>query len=338
MNNRKSERLLSAIGGLSDDLILSAVQEKEKKVRGRKPRWVAALVAAVLALILVVGAGAAGVIPGLSNVFSPAFYYEEGEEGPDMELLEKLGQPIGVSVEKQGVTVTLQSVLRDRYTLTAVLSVHKNGLEGNTAHFDWNWMKIGDRTLAVSGSRTKDMVPGDDSQEYVVTWEEEEPIPTGKMELTLENLVLNDHQVFREKRIQDKWTLEFEADIEDLSRNLPAGQRITTDGGEVVLEEITLSPLSLLMKLTGLSEEGWDGPDFTITMKDGTELFNILYHGNEKYREDGSEDDGSISRYAGSRVHDGDSFRFTYTANFSRLVPFEEIESLVIEGQEIPLQ
>ena len=325
-DNKKSERLLSAMGGISDDLVLSAAQESKKEMPSRKPRWVAAIAAAVLVLTLAAGAGAAGFIPGLSNVFSPAFYYEEGEE-PDIELLEQLGQPIGVSVENQGVTVTVQSILRDRYTLTAVLSVHKNGLEGNTIHFDWNKMKIGDHTL-LGGSSTKDTIPGDDTQEYVVTWDEEEPIPTGKMELTLENLVLNDRHVFREKRIRGTWTLEFDADIEDLSRNLPAGQHLTVDGGEVVLEEITLSPLSLVMKLSGLSTEEWEGPDFIITMKDGTELVNPLYHG----------EDNSISRYAGSRVHGVDSFRFTYTANFSRLVPFDEVESIVIEGQEIPLR
>ena len=331
-DNRKSERLLSALGEINDHLVLSAARESEKKVRSRKPRWAAVLVATVLALTLVVSAGAAGFIPGLSDVFSPAFYYREGEKGPDMELMKKLGQPIGVSVEKQGVTVTVQSVLRDRYTMRAVLSVHKKGLDGNTVSFDWNWMKIGDRTLTPGGSSTLDIVPGDDTQEYVVTWQEEEPIPTGKMELTMENLVLNDHRPFREKSIQDKWTLEFEADIEDLSRNLPAGQKITVNGEEVVLEEIVLSPLSFLLKIEGLGMDQWDGPDFTITLKDGTEVFNSML-------EDRDAEEGVIN-HAGSHYTAGGSrgFVYYYQASFSQLVPLEEVESLVIEGQEISLK
>ena len=335
---RKSERLLSAMNDIRDDLVLSAAPEN--KVRSARPRWAAAVAAAVLVLTLAVGAGAAGGhIPVLGDLFSPAFYgYEEGA-GPDAELLEKIGQPVGVSVERQGVTVTVQSILRDRYTLTAVLSVHKKGIEHESALFDWNQLVINDTRVLKGGSGAlKYGVRGDDAIDYIITWQEQEPIPDGKMELILENLTVKPYEMFGmlpEKHINDTWSVAFEAHTEDLSWELPAGQQITVNGQEVVLDEIVLSPLSFVMKLTGLGMEGWDGPDFTITLKDGTELFSPSYHFNERYKEDGSVDDGSISGSMGNWEPGG---RYYYAATFSRPVPLEDVASVVIEGQEIPLK
>ena len=338
MNNRKSEQLLSAMNGIRDDLVLSAAQEH--KVRSVRSRWVAAAAAAVLVLTLAVGAGAAGgYIPVLGDLFAPAFYgYEEGD-GPDTELLEAIGQPVGVSVENQGVTVTVRSILRDRYTLTAVLSVHKKGIERELALFDWSKLVINDsRVLGGGSGGTQYGVRGDDTIDYVVTWREQEPIPDGKMELILENLTVKPYAMFGmlpERHINATWDLEFDAHTEDLSWELPAGQQITVNGQEVVLEEIVLSPMSFVMRFTGLGMDRWDGPDFTITLKDGTELFSPAYHFDEKYKEDGSVDDGSISGSMGNSEPGG---KYYYSATFSRLVPLEDVASVVIEGQEIPLR
>ena len=348
MNNRKSEKLLSALGELSDDLVLSAAQEKEIILRTRKPRWAAVLVTAVLALIFAVGAAAAGGhIPVLSDLFAPAFYYGEEGGGPDVELLEKVGQPIGVSVEEQGVTVTLRSMLRDRYTLTLVLNVHKKGIEREEFLFDWNRLIINDSWVVENGGSgfVKYGVRGDNAIDYVMTWHAKEPIPTGKIELVLEDASINFNRMFGQRRIEGNWSLEFEAeDTEDLSWEIPAGQHTTMDGAEAVLDEIILSPLSLTVKYTAEREldplaEGPDHPDYIITLKEGTKLFNNgWYRQEENTREDGSVDDGSIYGSFGDSEPEGDHFRYFYSAHFSRLVPLEDVVSLVIEGQEIPLE
>lgn len=330
----KSERLLRAMGEINDSLVLSAAQEKEAAARRRKPRWVIAAVAAVLALSLAVCAGAAGgVIPGLIDLFSPAFHgYEEGT-GPDPELLEKLGQPVGVRAEEQGVAVTVKSFLRDSHTCIAVLSVYKKGLEGNEILFDWSRLEIdGSRILKGGNATVSNLSPGDDALEYVITWQEKEPIPTGKMEITLENLVLNYHRPFRESTIQGTWKLAFEIETQNLSRSLPAGQHVTIEGAEAVLEEITLSPLSLVVKYTvgkGAELSRRELPEFVITLKDGAKFFNLW---------DNQEEDGSLSSAFGVSEPQGDGFQCFYTAAFSQLVPLEEIESLTIEGETIPLE
>ncbi len=330
----KSERLLRAMGEINDSLILSCAQEKEAAARPHKPRWVIAAVAAVLVLSLVVCAGASGGrIPGLTDLFSPAFHgYEEGT-GPDLELLEKLGQPVGVRVEEQGVAVTVSSFLRDRHTCIAVLSIYKKGLEGNEILFDWNRLEIdGSRVLEGGSASVGNQTPGDDALEYVITWQEKEPIPTGKMEITLENLVLNSHRPFREKTIQGTWKLAFEAEAQDLSRSLPAGQHVTIEGAKAVLEEITLSPLSLTVQYTIEGEvevSRRESMDFTITQKNGTKFWNPQYH---------LEGDGSHSSSIGISEPRNAGYHCFYTAAFSQLLPLEEIESLTIEGETIPLE
>ena len=345
MNDRKSERLLSAMNRIRDDLVLSAAQER--KVRSVRPRWVAAAAAAVLVLTLAVGAGAAGgYIPVLGDLFAPAFYgYEEGD-GPDTELLEAIGQPVGVSVEKQGVTVTVQSILRDRYTLTAVLSVHKKGIEHESTLFDWNRLVINDSRVLEGGSGAlKYGVRGDDAMDYIITWQEQEPIPDGKMELILENLTVKPYAMFgllKERHIHDTWSVEFEAHTEDLSWELPAGQHVAMDETGAVLDEIVLSPLSLTVKYT--AEKEWDSiggpehPDFTITLQNGEQWFNNSWYREEKLKEDGSVDYGSIDGGMSDSKPVGDSYEYFYTVHFSRLIPLEDVASVVIEGQEIPLR
>lgn len=337
--NRKSEILLRSLGEIDDSLILSAAQEQEPTARPRKLRWAVIAAAAVLVLGLVVCVGAAGGgIPGLSGLFAPAFSgYPEGT-GPDPELLEQMGQPVGVSTEEQGVTVTVDSFLRDRHTCVAVLSVHKKGLDGNEVSFDWNRLEIGGfRVLEGGGMSGSDLIPGDDTRECVVAWQDYEPIPTGKMELILENLVLNRHRPFREKAIQGTWKLAFEVEAQDLSHSLPAGQHITIEGVEGVLEEITLSPLSLTVKYTvgeGVEMSRREGLDFVITLKDGTRFFNHFLHGEEFSR----GEDGLILSGGGISEPNGDGFQCCCAVRFGRLVPLEEIESFTIEGETIPLE
>lgn len=329
--NRKSERLLRAMGELNDGLVLSAGEETKKSLGFRKPRWVMAAAAALVLSLAVCAGAAGGRLYELADLFSPAFAgYPEGT-GPELELLERLGQPVGVSVESSGVTVTVRSVLRDRHTCVAVLSVYKKGLDGNELSFDWSRLEIGgSRALEGGGAGVSDQLSGDDTLEYVVTWQEAEPIPTGAMELTLENLVLNPHRLFRESRIEDCWKLSFSVEAQDLSLRLPAGQHVTMEGKEAVLEEIMLSPLSLAVDYTVNGEvelSRRENLEFTLTLKDGTVLSSTQQQ----------ESAGLISSTMGISEPREECFQCFYTAAFARLVSLEEVESLVIEGEKIPL-
>ena len=69
--------------------------------RRRKPVWRTALIAAAVAAVLVVGAGATGVLKSAVDALSPIF----GGSAAQTEVIDKIGRPIGASATDNGVTV-----------------------------------------------------------------------------------------------------------------------------------------------------------------------------------------------------------------------------------------
>lgn len=343
----KNEKLLRAMGNIGDELITNAMPGKREQKPRRLRRGLAVALAAALALTLTIGVGAAsGTFSGLTDVFAPAFRNDGTAPPPDMETIEKLGRPVGVSAVDQGVTVTVESVLRDRYTCTVVTSVKMDGLDGNEIAFDRE--EMGGVLLGNlgGGGYGSDMYPGDDTYQIVRTWESDEPIPQGTVTATYTSLVLNQHRFLREKTIEGKWELEFDASYEDLSRDLPAGQSLTVEGADVTLNEITVSPLSCMIKHTvdpkGADlnrvistvpfetrlEERLAALECVITKKDGTRFLNPCAFLQEDSHAQGGqsnsqEQDGKLECYS--------LFRF------DQMLPLDEIQSITIEGVEIPL-
>lgn len=343
----KNEKLLRAMGNIGDELITNAMPGRAEQKPRRFRRGLVVALAAALALTLTIGVGAAsGAFGGLKDVFAPAFRNDGTAPPPDMEIIEKLGRPVGVSAVDQGVTVTVESVLRDRYTCTIVTSVKMDGLDGNEIDFDR--MEMGgvlENHVGGSGCTT-DVVPDDDTIQVVRTWESDEPIPQGTAAMTIDTVVLNRYRFLRERAIEGKWELEFDASYEDLSRDLPAGQTLTVEGADVTLNEITVSPLSCMIKHT-VDPKGADlkrvvatepyertlqdrleGLECVITKKDGTRFSNP----SALLQED-SHTQNSTHR---SREQDGKLECYSLF-RFDQMLPLDEIQSITIEGVEIPL-
>ncbi len=343
----KNEKLLNAMGNIQDELIVNAMPGKAEQKPRRLRKGLAVALAAALVLALTVGAGAAGgMFGGLKDVFAPAFYDDGTAPAPDPEILEKLGRPVGASVTENGITVTVESVLRDRYTCTIVTSVKMDGLDGNEVYH--NWCEGGGvlAGLGSAGGSCMDVTPGDDTIQIIHTWESDSPIPAGKATVAIDDIVLNPHRFLREKTIEGRWELEFDAGYEDLSRDLPAGQTLTVEGVDVTLDEITISPLSVMIKHTAdpagadlnrvvetepfeeTLESRVQNLACIITKKDGTIFSNLTYEfdGNchfDSGANNSEEQDGLLKCFCAFR--------------FDQMLPLDEIESITIEGVEIPL-
>lgn len=343
----KSEKLLNAMGNIQDELITNAAPGKAERKPKRLRRGLAVALAAALVLTLTVGVGAAtGTFQTLEDLFSPAF--REGYDAPplDMGIVEKLGHPVGASVTDNGVTVTVESVIRDRYTCIIVTSVHMDGLDGNEVAY--NWCKGGGvlADLGSAASSTTDLTPGDDTIQIIYSWMSNSPIPIGKAAVTIDDIVLNLHRPLREKTIEGTWELEFDADYEDLSLDLPAGQTVNVEGAEIVLDKIFISPLSMRVDYTAdldgvdlektVQTEPYemslrqrlDQLDIIITQKDGTRF----YHLNNDLEEGGHIQNGS-----GNVEKQEGEWRGFNCLQFSQMLHLDEIESITVEGVEIPL-
>jgi len=349
----KNEKLLNAMGNIQDGLILDAAPGKAERKPKRLRRGLAVALAAALILTLTVGVGAAtGTFQTLEDLFSPAFYYDEPEPALDMEIMEKLGRPVGVSATDQGITITVDSVIRDRYTCTIVTSVHMDGLDGNEVFY--NWCTGGGALAGFNnpGAHVRDVTPGDDTIQIICTWTSNSPIPAGMATVTISDIVLNQHRFLREKTIEGTWELEFDAGYEDISLDLPAGQAVNVEGTEIVLDEITISPLSMRVNYTAdldgvdLEEivrneppyemslrQRLEGLDIVITKKDGTRFFASEYHMDE------CEDEGyGHVKGGGGNVEKQDGVWKGFTSmEFAQMLPLDEIESVTVEGVEIPL-
>lgn len=342
----KSEKLLNAMGDIRDELILNAAPGKAERKPKRLRRGLAIALAAALILTLTVGVGAAGGFKGLTDVFAPAFYNDGTASAPDPEVLEKMGHPVGASVTENGVTVTLESVIRDRYTCTVVTSVHMDGLDGN--EITYNWLEGGGvlAGLGGAGGNTHDEIPGDDTIQIIRTWESDSPIPAGMATMTISDIVLNQYRFLREKTIEGRWELEFDASYEDLSRDLPAGQTPTVEGVDVTVDEITVSPLSIMIKYTAdpagadlervvatkpyerTLQMRLEDIKCAITKKDGTQFINdrdVWGPSHIQTKSSDSKEEGGLLK--------------CYTLlRFDQVLPLDEIESITIEGVEVPIE
>lgn len=348
---RQNENLLRAIGDLNDELVLAAqlpaqqselVQEETPKPRPRLRMLRALAIAAALLLAVTVGVGASGVLPGLSNPFVPAFNSEA--PAPDPEVLAEMGSPVGVSATDSGITITVESVLRDRYTCTIVTTVKGKGIEHNEVYFDMVETSGALQNLAGSTISQTDTIEGDGAVELTCTWDSEEPLPAGMATVKVDGIDLNRHRFLREKRIEGQWELYFDIGEETMTADLPAGQAFTLEGMDATLDEVTISPLSIMLHYTvdpagadlnQMDEEGhplfcrlYDIP-FIIVKKDGTMLRSV--------DDMEVEIDSHLMSGSGNAQEENGRWKCYRLACFDQTVPLDEIVSITVGGVEIPL-
>lgn len=352
----KSDKLLNAIGNLSDDLIDEARPGSpgEGKALGRPrrwTRWAAAALAAVLVLAAAVGAGASmGVFHQLEDPFTPLFRLPN-EVGPlDMALVEKMGQQLGVSAVSNGVTITVDSALRDRHIYMILLSIHMEGLDGNA--LDLDKITLGGCLNGVGGYSwgPMDLEPGDDTIQIRMQFYHDEGFSDEPVKLTLERLVVNPRQFLKEKTIAGTWSLEFDVDYEDLTVALPGGQEAEAAGIPLRIEEVTVSPLSVMAKFTAypgdrdMQEEKTRVRYDEVTLRNRLAFLDLqvtaadgVKYASPEYSEETNLQGASGDLDVDNPGEDGGCAGYTILY-FERPVSLDEIASVTVEGIEIPLE
>ena len=291
--------------------------------RRRKPVWRTALIAAAVAAVLMVGAGATGVLKSAVDSLSPIF----GGSAAQTEVIDKIGRPIGASDTDNGVTITADAIIGDTYNAAIVYTIRRDDgtpllPEGTDARSLLMGGFSGTRLKVTGGSHGSawfvDEVPGDDTIQLVQTISADMPITKGAA------------------------TAEFE-DLRGWDD--AAGEAVTLGGGETfqqsgmtfTVDSVSVSPVAVKVDYTVDSEVRWsDAPSGRESEEDSRQMeryfenVEILLTKKDGTVIDMSTSGGGIRPDHGVTVCDKGGV-------FDEIIPLEELESISVGGIVYPI-
>lgn len=190
------------------------------------------------------------------------------------------------------------------------------------------------------GSYFYDADPADNAIQYVETREVSDGEVRGHtVRAKFTDLCVFDDEMNRSVIAEGDWSFKFNLDFEDTSVSLPAGQTFDLNGMTATIDEISLSPLALRVDYTVDSEVQWDenaqsGKQSEHDSEQMHKYFDsvqILVNKADGTSIDMSYAGGSISPEGGKTAcQKGDIF--------SEIVALEDVESVTVQGIEIPVQ
>lgn len=326
-----------------DDMIqkiLNAEKAQKKRIHRAHRLGLAAVAAAAC---LTIGAGAAEAATGIvSDIFAPLLGTAH------TEIIDNIGYPVNASDSAGGVTVTADAVIGDNSSVCVIFSMTKDDgtpwtevpdssyLVFEDSTFDFNITDAGDGVLGAHGSS---WFISDDPENRVIRFVEqrtvEDGMPSGHAKETLKNLCIWDEASQSTKTlVKGKWTLRFDLDFEDTSKQFPSGQAVEFLGEPAVITELMFSPISFSVtveqnrteyplmddkKYLDGTSEAMDQLDIVLNLKDGREI-DLGYWAGGSY---GADEGKSV---------------FTKSSMFNEVIPLEDMESVTVCGTEIPLR
>ena len=227
-----------------------------------------ALIAAAMAVVLVVGTSAAGILPTPTEVFAPLF----GGAVAQTEVIDKIGRPIGASDTDNGITITAEAIMGDQYNAVIVYTLTRDdgerflpegkGLDETYlmmgGYGGASWVKGG----AHGGSWFVDEDPEDNQIQLVETASSNVAMTKGTANASFEDLQYwNAETEQAELLYPGKWKLRFEVDYEDCSVRLGGGETFSQDGLNFTIDEISVSPIAVRAAYTADEAVVWsDAP------------------------------------------------------------------------------
>lgn len=223
----------------------------------RHPVRTVARIAAVTAVLAIVigGAGTAmatGVLPLPSDMLSDIF------DGPasQTEIIDRIGRPVGASCSNNGVTVTADAIMGDKYMVTiaytltfddpaALKKLSEPGENGTIAgSVDGNVYVDGEHG-GQGQSWLIDKNPNDSSIQYFAQFSVESPGLMGRTVRThINSLVVpraGKELPEYKKILTGPWDLKFQLNYEDTSVTIPAPKSVNFNGTKATIQEATVS-------------------------------------------------------------------------------------------------
>lgn len=325
----------------------AAASAASGKAKRRRPVFRTALIAAAMAVVLVVGTSAAGILPTPTEVFAPLF----GGAVAQTEVIDKIGRPIGASDTDNGITITAEAIMGDQYNAVIVYTLTRDDGERFLPEgkgLDETYLMMGGFGGASwakgdthGGSWFVDEDPEDNQIQLVETASSNAVMTKGTANAKFEDLQYwNAETEQAELLYPGKWKLRFEVDYEDCSVRLGGGETFSQDGLNFTIDEITLSPIAVRVVYTADSAVVWSdapsgrqSPEDTPKMQQFLENIEILL----------TKTDGTVIDLIGSggRVSPDYETGVSHCSKgqvFDAVIPLEDMASLSAGGvtYEIP--
>ena len=311
--------------------------------KSHRPFGKIAVLAACLAVVLAVGAGASGVLKSATEPFGAIF----GGEAAQTEVIDKIGHPIGAGATDNGVTVTADAIIGDAYNAAIIYTIRRDDgtplLPEGTDSRSLTMGGFGGTSLSVKGGSHGsawfvDEAPGDDTLQLVQTVTADTPISHCTATAEFENLRGWDEAAGEAVTlIEGHWKFRFDVDYEDSSVTLGGGETFTQDGMTFTVGSVSVSPIAVRVAYTVDSEVQWSNApsgrepeEDRIQSQRYFENVEILLTRIDGTVIDMSSSGGSIKPGHGVTVCDKGCI-------FDEIIPLEELESISVGGIVYPL-
>lgn len=316
-----------------------AVSRKTAR-RAHRPLGRMAVLAAVMAVVLMAGASAAGVLPAPVDVFAPLF----GGSVAQTEVIDKIGHPIGASDTDNGITITADAIMGDEYNAVVVYTLTRDDGE--------RFLPEGTNDLVIGGfgggSWTRggthgsawfvDEDPEDNYIQYVETISSDVSLTRGTARVEFEDLrYWHDGAAQEEILYPGKWKLRFEVDYEDCSVHLGGGETFSQDGLNFTIDSITVSPLAVTVNYTVDSEVQWsDAPSGRQDPRDAEQMQRYMENvAILLTKTDGTVLDAGLS---GGGIHPDHGVSHCSKGQvFDEIIPLEDMASISVGGLVFPI-
>lgn len=316
---------------------------KASAPRRRRTALRSGLMAVCLMLALAVGAGASGVLKTVVESFSGIF----GGGKAQTEIIDSIGRPIGACDTDNGVTITADAIMGDRYNAAVVFTIRRDDgtalLPADTDPDSLLMGGFGGADLNVlgglhGGSWFVDEVPGDDAIQMVQVLSADVPLTRCSATAEFEDLCWFDESVGQPVvLIEGHWKFRFDVNYEDTSVSLGGGETFQQGGMTFTVDGISISPVAVKVDYTVNREVQWsdsgsgqqsehdrrqlerymENVEILLTTKDGTVL--------------------DLSNSGGSIKPENGMTKCSKSLVFEEIIPLEEISSLSVGGIVYPM-
>ena len=320
-------------------LAARAVEAARQTARkAHRPFGKIAVLAACLAVVLAVGAGATGVLKTAVESFGAIF----GGGAAQTEVIDKIGHPIGASATDNGVTITADAIIGDTYNAAIIYTIRRDDgtplLPEGTDPRSLTMGGFGSASLDVKGgSHGSSWFVADETDPSVIqlvqTVTADTPISHCTATADFQNLRGWDEAAEKAVTlVEGHWKFRFDVDYEDLSVTLGGGETFQQDGMTFTVDSITVSPVAVKVDYTVDSEVQWsnapsgrEDPEDSRQMERYFENVEILLTKTDGTVIDMSSSGGSIKPEHGVTVCSKGEV-------FEEIIPLEELASISVGG------